>query len=240
MWARQLCCFSINTFQKPLISVHEANPLRMTSPTSSRAEPASEQLPSDRHVRCPGGCFNRNHQHQVNTNWQKVCLTGSRGRCGFRTVQHCWGHTVTGGRWRGRSSRPWWTPPETAYLRKNKTRRQIPLKVFLNNDFSARSVNPVFLSELTGGSVEWTWSSEPLEKTNLACLPVTFPMLILNRWNKGQNTSLLAGQHPLPPFSSFCCRISSSSVFRFSKNTFRCVFASSEPLLTDLSLSSEL
>lgn len=40
----------------------------------------------------------------------------------FRTVQHCWGRTATGGRWRGRSSLLWWTPPETAYLKKHTTR----------------------------------------------------------------------------------------------------------------------
>lgn len=90
----------------------------MTSPTSSTAQKASEQLPSARHVCCPGGSFYRNHRRQVNLNLLFVCLTGSCRRCRFRTVQHCWGRTVTGGRWRGHSSLLWWTPPKTAYLRK--------------------------------------------------------------------------------------------------------------------------
>lgn len=66
------------------------------------------------------------------THWRFV-LQGRWRRCRFRTAQHCWGRTVTGGRWRGRSSLLWWTPPETAYLKKiKKIKSHIAFEVLLD------------------------------------------------------------------------------------------------------------
>lgn len=132
----------------------------MTSPASSTAQKAWEQLPSARHVCCPGGSFYGNHRHQVKLNVLNVCLTGSCRRCRFRTVRHCWGRTVTGGRWKGHSSLLWWTPPKTAYLRKIEEKSPITFKV-LNKVIGIMynaSKSSRFISSPKGGSVGSTCS----------------------------------------------------------------------------------
>lgn len=154
-WGTQLGCFSSNTFSYSTSLLQPSVTRWMTSPTPTSK--ASEQLPSARHVCCPGGSFYRNHQHQVNLKLLNVCLTGSCRRCRFRTVQHCWGRTVTGGRWRGHSLLLWWTPPETAYLR-NIDKIKIPITFNVRNKVIGimyiASKSSSFISSPKGGSVQ--------------------------------------------------------------------------------------
>lgn len=102
--------------KKPLISFHGAN--CQWGCGWLLPHPAQHKKPASS---CPlAGTFSAQEavfiESTNTTSTHRVCLTGSRRCCRFRTVQHCWGHTVTGGRWRDRFSLLWWTPPETAYL----------------------------------------------------------------------------------------------------------------------------
>lgn len=151
---------------KSLMSFHEANPpWRRGWPLP---HPAQHEKPASS---CPlAGMFTARQAvfiettDTANLNLLKLFLTGSCRRCRFRTVQHCWGRTVTSGRWRGHSSLLWWTPQETAYLRKiNKIKSHITFEV-RNKIIGIKyivSKSSAFIYSPTGGSVVSTCSSQP-------------------------------------------------------------------------------